>query len=346
VNNDWSWRSITFIQIVPSVIQIVGIWFIPESPRYLVNKDRSEEALAMLTKWHGGGDVNNATVQFQYREIRETINLEKQAGRVSSYADFFRTRGNLWRLGIIISLGVISQYSGNALFSNYMDMIYMGAGITKQNQKLALSTGKAVLDLSCAVSAALTVDYFGRRPLFLTAITGMVVSFVCWTICGAIYENSEDASGLGTNASAGYAQLVFIWIFGIFYDIGFSGLLVAYALEVLPFQLRAKGMMILNITIQAILALSNQTNKLAWDSLPNHWNFMLFYTLWDLLELVFVYVFYVETKGPTLEEIARIFDGDAAVAHIDLEQVEKEIQINEQEEDINTRASHGEKTAA
>lgn len=51
---------------------------------------------------------------------------------------------------------------------------------------------------------------------------------------------------------------------------------------------------------------------------------MLFYTLWDFCELLFVYFFYVETKGPTLEEIARIFDGDDSVAHISLEQVEKE----------------------
>ena len=78
----------------------------------------------------------------------------------------------------------------------------------------------------------------------------MVSSFVCWTICGAVYENFGV-----TNTGAGYAQLVFIWMFGIFYDIGFSGLLVAYALEILPFQLRAKGMMIMNITLQAILAL-------------------------------------------------------------------------------------------
>lgn len=54
---------------------------------------------------------------------------------------------------------------------------------------------------------------------------------------------------------------------------------------------------------------------------------MLFYTLWDLCEFVFVYFVYVETKGPTLEEIAYIFDGQEAVAHIDITQVEKEIQL-------------------
>ena len=71
--------------------------------------------------------------------------------------------------------------------------------------------------------------------------------------------------------------------------------------------------------------MQSQTNKLAWERLPKHWNFMLFYTIWDLLQLVIVWFFYVESKGPTLEEIARIFVVDVAVANIDMKQVEKEI---------------------
>lgn len=250
ISGDWSWRSITFLQIAPSVIQLLGIWWIPESPRYLVNKDRNEEALNVLAKWHAGGDTNNATVQFEYREIRDVINAEKNADKATTYMDFFRTKGNRWRLAIIISLGVISQYSGNAILSNYVDIVYEGAGIKDQNTKLAISCGKTVFDLIVTITAALNVDRFGRRPLFLVSVFGMVGSFACWTVTGAVYENSGE-----TNAGAGYAQIVFIWIFGAFYGIGFSGLLVAYALEVLPFHLRAKGMMIMNITVQAILAL-------------------------------------------------------------------------------------------
>lgn len=58
------------------------------------------------------------------------------------------------------------------------------------------------------------------------------------------------------------------------------------------------------------------------------------FQLWDTLELGFVYYFYVETNGPTLEQIAKIFDGDEAAAHIDLHQVEKEIAQAQHEDDI------------
>lgn len=78
-------------------------------------------------------------MQFEYREIRETLELEKEARETSSYLDFMKTKGNRWRLAIIVSVGVISQYSGNAVISNYMNLIYNGAGITDQNQKLAVS---------------------------------------------------------------------------------------------------------------------------------------------------------------------------------------------------------------
>ncbi|PSR78363.1 general substrate transporter [Coniella lustricola] len=318
IGNDWSWRSITLVQIVPSVMQLVFIWWLPESPRFLVHQDRNEEALLVLAKHHAGGNMHDAVVQFEYLQVKQTIQMDRDTDTATSYLDFVRTSGNRRRLAIIMSLGVISQYSGNALFSNYMNTIYAGAGITSPNQKLAMSTGKTLLDLAVTIGAALNVDRFGRRPLFLISTTGMVAAFACWTATGAVYEESEL-----TNVTSGYAQLVFIWVFGIFYDVGFSGLLVAYALEILPFHLRAKGMMIMNITVQAVLAMGNQTNKIAWDSFPKHWHFMLFYTLWDVAQLIFVWVFYVETKGPTLEEIARIFDGKDAVAHIDLHEIAK-----------------------
>lgn len=101
----------------------------------------------------------------------------------------------------------------------------------------------------------------------------MVLSFTIWTALAGKYESSGEV------LSYGIAQIPFIWIFGVFYSIGFSGLLVAYTLEVLPFSLRAKGVMIMNITVQAILALSAQTNPLAIKNLPHAWNFWLFYTV-------------------------------------------------------------------
>ncbi|KAF9699663.1 hypothetical protein EKO04_002597 [Ascochyta lentis] len=315
-DNEWSWRSITLLQGFPSVIQLAFIYWVPESPRL----ERYEEALSMLAYYHANGNANDATVQFEYQEMKETIRMEVDASRNSNYIDFFKTRGNRWRLIILVSLGLISQYSGNALFSNYMNLIYEGAGITNQNQKMALSGAERVLYLGVALYAATLIDKIGRRKLFLISTTGMVVSFICWTITCAVYENSGEK-----NSAAGYTQIPFIWIFGVFYALAWSGLLVAYALEILPYRLRGKGLVIMNMTVQATLAVGGQTNPVAWKRLPNHWNLTLFYTIWICIELVWVYFVYPETRGPTLEEIGRIFDGPGAVAQISMAEVEREI---------------------
>ena len=134
-----------------------------------MSKDRSGEALNMLAYYHADGNDNDPTVQFEYAEIKETIRLEFLAKKTSSYLDFFRTKGNRYRLALIISLGLISQWSGNALISYYATIIYSGAGITGTAPQLGLNAGNQVLSLIVSISCALLVDRVGRRPLFLAA---------------------------------------------------------------------------------------------------------------------------------------------------------------------------------
>jgi hypothetical protein len=273
INNDWSWRTLALLQIVPATIQIVFIYWVPESPRWHISKERYDEALHTLAKYHANGDIHNATVQFEYREIKETLRLEFEYKKSSSYLDFLRTRGNRYRLAIIVSLGIISQYSGNALFSNYMNLIYNSMGITSQSKKIPLNGGQTLLSLIVSVSCAFLVDRVGRRPLFLTATTGMVLMFLAWTITAAQFEKTGDVS------TTGYPQVAFVWLYGVFYSLAWSGLLVNYTLEVLPYKLRAKGMMIMNLTVQAALVLGNQTNPIAWQNLPHHYDLSLIYTV-------------------------------------------------------------------
>ena len=119
-----------------TIIDINIFLGVPESPRWLVSKERYNDALHTLAYYHANGDEQNATVQFEYREIKDTIRLEMQHQKNSSYLDFMRTPGNRYRLAILVSLGIISQYSGNALFSNYTSLIYNSMGITEQNKKI------------------------------------------------------------------------------------------------------------------------------------------------------------------------------------------------------------------
>jgi sugar porter (SP) family MFS transporter len=339
MDNDWSWRIPTLIQAFPSVIQLMFIFWIPESPRWLLSKERTEEALQMLGKYHADGNIDDPLVQFEYEEIKETIRLEFLAKKTSSFADFLKTKGNRYRLMLIISLGLFSQWSGNALFSYYANKVYAAAGVDDPKSGLGLDGGNKVLSLIVSISCALLCDRVGRRPLFLAATGGMLLCLMAATIAGSQYSKTGDT---GT----GVAVIVFFWFHGVCYAFAWSGLLIAYTVEILPFKLRAKGMMIMNIAVNVALVINNQVNPIPMDGAwkGSEWKLYCCYTCWIAVELTFVYFFYVETKyvvplpysvnvmsarnfsltfslhrGPTLEEIARIFDGDNAevgIAHI------------------------------
>ena len=127
------------MQAAPSVIQLAFIWWVPESPRFLIAKDKHEQALQMLATYHANGNVNDATVQFEYREIKETLAKELEHKKSSSYLDFFRTKGNRYRFIVLISLGFFSQWSGNAIISNYASKLYDSAGVHDATAKFGVS---------------------------------------------------------------------------------------------------------------------------------------------------------------------------------------------------------------
>ncbi|ELQ40615.1 hexose transporter protein [Pyricularia oryzae Y34] len=314
IPNEWSWRIPCIIQGLPSLIQLTFIYWVPESPRYLIAKDKHDQALAMLAKYHGNGDAQHPTVQFEYHEIKETLKLELEHKNASKYSEFLRTKGNRYRLAILISLGVFSQWSGNAIISNYVAVLYDTAGVKGSTDKLGLAGGQTVLSTIVSISMALLVDRVGRRPMFLASTGGMFLTFIFWTLTSGLYEEK----GLD---GARFAMIFFIWVHGIFYSLAWSGLLIGYAIEVLPYKLRAKGLMIMNVCVQASLTLNVYANPLAFEHFTGHlWKLYLIYTCWILGEVIFVYFMYVETRGPTLEELAKIIDGDQAeVARVDLD---------------------------
>ena len=316
IASDWSWRIPTIGQAFPSLIQIAFIWFIPESPRWLISKDRGDEALQILGKYHANGNVDDPTVQFEFAEIKETLRLEFMYKKSSTYLDFLKTRGNRYRLLLVASLGLFSQWSGNGLVSYYATNVYDSIGITNATTQLGLNAGLTMLSLIVSCSCAMLCDKVGRRPLFLTATAGMLIMFVLWTICSSVFEKNGSHS-------AGNAIVAFIWIFNTCYAFAWSGLLVAYTVEIMPFKIRAKGLMVMNFWIQVALVINQYVNPLGFEHLNPNWKLYLIYACWIAFELVFVFFFYVETKGPTLEEIAKIFDGDdAEVGQVDFEKIE------------------------
>jgi hypothetical protein len=90
--------------------------FLPESPRWLITKDRAPEAQAILAKYHGETDRGAEFVAAEFAQMQTTIRLEVEASK-KSWFDLFKTAGMRRRLLITTMLGLFTQWSGNTLIS-------------------------------------------------------------------------------------------------------------------------------------------------------------------------------------------------------------------------------------
>jgi hypothetical protein len=69
------------IQIIPAVILLFGMFFLPQSPRWLASKDRWEESITVLADLHGGGDMNHPKVLAEYQEIEEALRFQREEAK-------------------------------------------------------------------------------------------------------------------------------------------------------------------------------------------------------------------------------------------------------------------------
>ncbi|KIK54176.1 hypothetical protein GYMLUDRAFT_48970 [Collybiopsis luxurians FD-317 M1] len=303
INNTWAWRVPSVLQGLPSVIQVCLIWFVPESPRWLVYKGKEEQALKVLAHYHADGNRDDPLVQYEFNEIKNAIEYDREIAANVGWKSFIATPGNLKRLRIIVAIAFFSQWSGNGLASYYLNKILDDINIKDATTQLLINGILAIWNLFCALIASSLVEKLGRRFMFLCSSIGMLVWFTSQTIAFAQFQiNGQPA--------AAHSVIAFIFLFYAFYDIAYTPLIVMYTVEILPYPLRAKGFTIFNFTISLALIFNQYVNPIALGHIT--WKYYIVYCCWIAFECVFVYLYVVETKGLTLEETAAIFDGEGA----------------------------------
>lgn len=306
INNDWSWRIPSALQGLASVIQIIFVWFIPDSPRWLVSVGRDAEAREILKKWHAGGEENNGLVQFEYQEIKSAIASEAQRGR-SAWIDLVRTPGNRRRMRIILAVAFFSQWSGNGLISYYLERVLSGIHIDSAKDQTLINGCIAIWNFLWAMVASVFVERLGRRKLWLGSTIGMIIGFSILTTCAGVFENTR-------RAGAAHGLIASLFLYQAAWSIAYAPLLVAYTVEIFPFFLRAKGLASMYLFVTAALIFNQYANPIALEALK--WKLYLIYTVWLVFELAFLYFFAVETKGRSLEETAALFDREVALPEL------------------------------
>ncbi|KAJ5772002.1 hexose transporter protein [Penicillium odoratum] len=308
VGSQWSWRVPCLLQGIPSICQLVFIWTVPESPRWLISKGKLEQAKKVLAYVHAQGDEDDALVNVEFDQIQQTIALEKELEN-NSWSEFWSTAGNRHRSIILISIGFFSQWSGNGIVSYFLPTVLNMIGITNSNTQLTINLILSAVNVVSATGICFFVDFFGRRKLFLTSSISMLLCFISTTIALARFQVSEDAGG--NNQNAARTVIVFIFLYYIAYNIGFSGMLVSYSSEILPYRLRAKGLTLMFFCVDLSLWFNQYVNPIALDNI--HWKYYIVYCGFLLFEIFVVWKYYIETKEIPLEEIVKKFDGEGAI---------------------------------
>lgn len=118
------WRVPFGIQIVPAALLSLLIFFFPESPRWLVQKDRAEEALSTLAKLHSNGDKNDSWVLAEYQQIQEQVALEKEQ-EAKSLKELFRTKSSFRRVMLACAIQAATQMTGISAIQYYSVTIFV-----------------------------------------------------------------------------------------------------------------------------------------------------------------------------------------------------------------------------
>ncbi|KAJ8118520.1 hypothetical protein OPT61_g517 [Boeremia exigua] len=319
IKGDWSWRIPSLLQICPSMLQICTVFLLPESPRWLISKDRDDEAFAILTKYHAEGDADSVLVKAEMAQIRSTIKLEMEHSN-QSWLDLFKTAGMRRRALIAGFLGLFTQMSGNTLLSYYQNLLFGLIGYTSEYAKTRINIANQCWGLMNATAIALVVTRFRRRWMFMLSAGSMTLVFMSMTIC---FQRLELARNLGfTNKSAQHAALFFYFAYSPCYNIGNNSLTYTYLVELFPYAQRSMGIGFEQIFGKLGGFFSINVNPIAMKAIS--WKYFAIYCGWITFEFLFVYFMYPETYNRTLEELTFLFE-DKALADEAVKAVEKQV---------------------
>ena len=273
--------------------------FLPESPRYLVSKDRDDEAFAILTKYHAEGDANSILVQAEMAQIRSTIKIEMENSK-HSWKDMLRTKGMRRRVLIVCFLGLFTQMSGNTLLSYYQNLLFELMGYTTTFAKTRINIANQCWGLMNGVFLALVVTRFRRRWMFMLSAGLMALCFMSMTIT---FQSMSVSTAKGQiNKKAQLASMFFFFAFSPCYNIGNNSLTYTYLVELFPYAQRSMGIGIQQFAGKAAGFFNINVNPIAMRAIG--WKYFAIYCGWLCFEFTFIYFMYPETHNRTLEELA------------------------------------------
>ncbi|OAL44395.1 lactose permease [Pyrenochaeta sp. DS3sAY3a] len=294
-----TWKVPVWLQILFPALILVLAWWLPESPRWLYTRGRHTDAKNILTRFHGEGNENSVWVTLQLREYEEYLNMDGGDKRWWDYGALFKTRAARYRLACNCIVAIFGQWAGNGAIDYFIAAVLETAGVTDQIEKMNINLGKSCMQFVFAVIGAFFVDKLGRRPMLIGTFSISTLLWVAAITAVAINDKTH------TDASS-KAFISFIFLFNAVFAFGITPLQALYPVEVLSFEMRAKGMAFSNMALTAAMLVNQFAYPIALDTIK--WKLYIVFACWCPVQALVVWLFIPETKKRTLEEIDDIFN--------------------------------------
>jgi MFS transporter, SP family, sugar:H+ symporter len=285
-----AWRWMFWVELVPALLFLLGVFFIPESPRYLVAQGKLEQARLVFRRIQAGSEDQ------QIAEVSQSLNGNQKP----SIADLFikgssRLHPIIW---VGIALSVFQQFVGINVVFYYGAELWQAAGFD-ESQSLFINVLAGTTNIASTFIAIALIDKVGRKPLLLVGSIGMFVSLAVLTL---IFGTAGfDAAGkLALTETMGTVALVTANLFVVFFGLSWGPVVWVLLGEI--FNNRIRG---------AALAVAASAQWIANFAITMTFPILLgsvglagaygFYTLSALISIFFVVKYIKETRGKSLE---------------------------------------------
>ncbi|KAH9688772.1 Sugar transporter ERD6-like 17 [Citrus sinensis] len=280
-----SWRALALIAAVPCLLQVVGLFFIPESPRWLAKIGKEKELEATLQSLRG----KTADISMESADIRDYTQTFEKDSKAGIF-DLFQQK-YAYSLSVGVGLMALQPLAGSAAIAYYASYIFAAADLLTNIGSISM----AIIQLPAIGVSILLTDRFGRRPLLLASTIGMGSSLTIIALAFGLQDTHlwNDATPV----------LVYIGIMGfsIAYSLGMAGLPSVIMSEIFPINIKGSAGSL-------VILLHNCSNWIVTYT----FHFMMewsrtgtFSIFWVICAAAVAFVAFLvpETKGRTLEEI-------------------------------------------
>lgn len=287
-----AWRWMFWMELLPAVLFLLMLLFIPESPRFLLLKGRDQAGAAVLQRLYG-----QAAAQRKVAEIRQSLKAD-HAPRLSDLLD--PVTGKLRKLVWVgIGLASFQQLVGINVVFYYGAVLWQAVGFS-ESDALLINVISGGISIAACVLTLLVIDRIGRKPLLLWGSVGMTVTLAL--VVYAFANAGKDAAGNLLLGEYGTLALVSANAYVFFFNLSWGPVMWVMLGEMFPNQIRGVGLAVSGLAQWLCNFLITMTFPLLLTGIGLAGAYGL-YALGALLSVFFVLKLVHETKGKELEEM-------------------------------------------